>query len=120
MKKDIQELEDVKQLVDRFYERATSDDLLGPIFFPFKDSRADKKALYKYWESTLLHPALKPQQSFPAHIELMFSAQHFIRWLTLFLQTIDNLYDGPNAGKAKVILIRKSEEFQSRLELSRF
>ncbi len=120
MKIDIQERQDVKKLVDQFYERATADDLLGPIFSRFRDPHADKETLYNYWEQALLHPLPARHQMFPKHIEMMFSRQHFIRWLTLFLQTIDDLYAGANAEKAKVIVIQKSEQFQTSLQLFRF
>jgi hemoglobin len=106
--------------VDTFYHRAGEDDLLGPIFSKIADSDSHRELLYKYWESALLSGAADSREQFPRHIERMFSSQHFIRWLTLFLNTIDNLYEGEMAAKAKVIVIKKSEEFQSRLEFSRF
>ena len=76
--------------------------------------------LYRYWENQILNASFGQDESFPEHITLMFSTQHFVRWLGLFLQTIDTLYTGALADKAKVILIRKSEEFQTRLALLRF
>ena len=120
MERDIKDDDDIKILVDAFYRRAAMDDLLGPIFLEITDSGAHKEILYTYWSKTLLQERADPCERFPDHIELMFSSQHFIRWLTFFLQTIDLLYSGPTAERAKVIVIKRSEEFQSKLALSRF
>ncbi len=120
MRRDIKDQSDIKTLVDTFYHRAGEDDLLGPIFSRIADSDSHKELLYKYWETALLSGTTDQGECFPEHIERMFSSKHFIRWLTFFLDTIDSLYEGEMAAKAKVIVIKKSEEFQSRLEFSRF
>jgi hemoglobin len=119
MKSDIEGVESIRNLIDIFYARAGNDDLLQPIFASLANPNLHKDALYKYWEETLLNDG-KIQNCLPEHIELMFSPKHFIRWLTIFLQTIDSLYSGPTAEKAKVIIIRKSENFQTSLEILRF
>lgn len=119
MKPDIQEREDIKKLVESFYASAANDALLGEIFRTLQNS-VHKEELYQYWEAVLLSDQIHESHNFPTHIELMFSARHFVRWLNLFLETIDNHYSGPNAEKAKVIVIRKSEEFQASLEIFRF
>ncbi len=110
--KDIEDVDDIITLVDTFYVKASSDNLLEAFFHHLADPHCHKEILYKYWEETLLKEETSATGSFPKHIEWMFTTQHFVRWLTLFLQTIDNLYSGPNAEKAKVIAIRKSQEFQ--------
>ena len=120
MNRDIRDQSDIKVLVDTFYEKAGEDDLLGPIFSKMSDPGFHKDLLYKYWETALLSQIADEKEPFPRHIEQMFSTKHFIRWLTLFLNTIDSLYQGPIASTAKVIVIRKSEEFQLHLEFSRF
>lgn len=117
---DINDDRDIRTLVDAFYKRAGKDDLLGPIFSKLANVGDHKEALYAYWTIVLLRPDAGRRERFPHHIEQMFTSQHFIRWLTLFLDTIDLLYAGPTAEKAKVMVIKKSEEFQLRAELSRF
>jgi hemoglobin len=120
MKTDIRDSADIRILVDSFYQRAGKDELLGPIFSRIGKTDPGKEALYQYWSSALLNQSVGDQHQFPRHIEQMFSRQHFIRWLSLFLETINTLYAGSVAEKAKVMVIRKSEEFQSRLELRSF
>ncbi|HYG04738.1 MAG TPA: group III truncated hemoglobin [Chryseosolibacter sp.] len=118
MKADINDCNDIRLLVDTFYRAAAHDDLLGPIFSRIQNQEDHKDALYKYWEDTLLKNV--EDQPFPQHIHLMFTRRHFVRWIKLLLNTITDMYAGPMAEKAKVIVIRKSEEFQSKLALSRF
>lgn len=120
MKADIRDIDDIKFLVDSFYRSAGSDNLLGPIFHGLSDSRGYRDALYGYWNEVLLNQKASTSKPFPKHIEQMFSTQHFIRWLTLFLETIDAHYSGNTAEKAKLMVIRKSEEFQTGMELYRF
>lgn len=120
MKKDIDNDEDIRLLVDSFYKSASSDVLLGTIFSRIGNSDVHKQTLYAYWSNVLLNKAMHDHHEFPRHVELMFSRRHFIRWLNLFLETIDTHYAGPTAERAKVMVIRKSEEFQSKLKLSRF
>jgi hemoglobin len=117
---DIRTSEDVTRLVDVFYQRAEKDELLGPIFFNLAASSPEKQILYQYWTKILLDEGSATPEAFPRHIQKMYSRRHFVRWLNLFLETIDRLYAGSNADKAKVIIIRKSEEFQSKVALSRF
>lgn len=120
MQTDINHEADIRTLVDAFYKRAGKDDLLGPIFSKIQNAGDHKESLYEYWTNSLLREYSGSPERFPSHIELMFSTKHFIRWLTLFLDTIDLLYSGPVAEKAKVMVIKKSEEFQAKVELSRF
>lgn len=120
MKRDIVDVESLKHLVDTFYLLAARDNLLKPIFEDLADPDLYKEDLYKYWNEALLNDGTTSENQFPRHIELMGSRRHFIRWLTIFLQSIDGLYAGPNAERAKVIVIRKSEQFQTCLGLSRF
>jgi hemoglobin len=120
MQTDINDQMDIRTLVDAFYKRAGKDDLLGPIFLNVQNSGAHKETLYEYWTNSLFRQNAGEPERFPNHVELMFSTKHFIRWLTLFLDTIDLLYSGPVAEKAKVMVIKKSEEFQAKIELSRF
>ena len=118
MENELNEGEDIRQLVDAFHQRAGEDDLLGPIFS--RIHLEDKNALYDYWSKVLLTEPSNQNERFPEHITLMFTTQHFFRWRTLFIETIDRYCTGPVAEKAKVMVIRKSEEFLSKLELSRF
>lgn len=120
MHTDINTIDDIRILVDSFYKRAGKDNLLGPIFSRIADTRPQRETLYAYWNKVLLDQKHGGREPFPEHIRLMFSTRHFIRWLTLFLETIDLLYTGTTAEKAKVMVIRKCEEFQTELAITHF
>ena len=121
MKMDTSNARDIESLVDSFCMRASSDDLLGPIFHKLSESPIYRQTLYAYWMEALLGDLSDPlNEGFPRHIERMFMPQHFIRWLTIFLDTIDTHYSGHNAERAKTMVIRKCEEFQTRMEMHRF
>jgi len=120
MNADVKNQDDIKILVDSFCKRAGNDELLGTIFTPLKSHDPYKEALYRYWGNTLLNPYGEVRHEFPSHIGMMSTPQHFVRWSRLFMENIDTLYQGPNAEEAKAIVIRKSEEFQTSLVISRF
>ena len=120
MMSDINDSADIKKLLACFYEVAAHDDLIGPIFSQLANSELHQEELCRYWEAVLLDRQDHGHHVFPVHIQFMERPQHFIRWLSLFLDTIDSLFAGKNAERAKVIVIRKSEEFQAVLEIFRF
>lgn len=114
------DLDDVRVVLDSFYMRAINDELLSPIFSRLKGPAMGREALYEYWCSVLMQNEFADEKFFPDHIALMSSTQHFFRWSNLFLQTIDDLYAGPQAERAKAIVIRKCEEFKTTLDFLPF
>lgn len=117
---DIKDGKSVRTLLDKFYSRASKDRLLKPIIARLTDTGYRNETLYSYWQDAILNGATVESTTPPEHIQLMPSTQHFFRWLTIFFQTINDLYVGPNAEKAKVLVIRKAEQFQTSLGLVRF
>lgn len=126
MRPDIKDSNDIKVLVDNFNARMSRDELLAPIFLgKVTDMPAHLAAMYKFWGGVLMDQSPSEHSSFDPnslakHEDLQLMNQHFVRWLSLFLDTIDDLYAGPSAELAKVRVIRMAEEFQNRLELLRF
>lgn len=56
MRQDILTIEDVKLLVDRFYEKIRVDELLGPIFNERIQNRWPEhlEKMYRFWQTVLL------------------------------------------------------------------
>jgi len=117
---DIKDGASVKMLLDKFYARASKDSLLKPTIARLKDSGFLNERLYKYWQDAILNDVAVEEANAPEHIQLMPSTRHFFRWLTIFFQTVNELYLGPNAEKAKVLVIRRAEQFQSSLGMGGF
>ena len=126
MRAEIKDSGDIKILVDTFQARVSQDELLAPIFNGrITDMPGHLDAMYKFWEGVLMNqspssPSAYDPGSLSKHADLPLMNQHFVRWLSLFLDTIDDLYSGPSAELAKVRAIRMAEEFQNKLELLRF
>jgi hemoglobin len=119
-KKEIAGIEDIRLLVDTFFHRASMDELLAPIFKERVKESMSLDPLYRYWETILLHGQTYDGVPFPKHADLPLTHQHFDRWLSLFHQTVDELFTGPVAESAKFRAIRMSEVFRYKMELTIF
>ena len=108
--KSIDTREDIHHLVSRFYTKVRKDDLLAPIFNShIRESEWPKhlEKLTDFWETNLFGtPKFKGNPS-QKHINVdknlnhSIDQVHFGRWLQLWFQTIDELYEGEQAVKAK-------------------
>jgi hemoglobin len=117
MKNDILNLDDIKLLVDTFYDKVRKDDLLGGIFNEKIGDRwpehLDK--MYRFWQTVLLDEHTYLGSPFLPHAKLPIDEQHFNHWLALFNDTIDNLFEGAKAGKAKWQAARMAEMFMHKI-----
>ncbi|WP_133272946.1 group III truncated hemoglobin [Hymenobacter radiodurans] len=114
---DIQTEDDIKLLVDTFYNKVNADALLAPVFndFAHVDWPAHMPRMYDFWSGLLLHTSRYHGQPFLKHIPLPIAGEHFQRWLTLFLGTVDELFAGPVAEEAKLRAQNIAHVFESRL-----
>jgi hemoglobin len=118
-RKEINTADDIRLLVDTFYTRASKDELLAPIF-EGRMSHHHLDPLYRYWQTILLEEKTYEGIPFPKHSDLPLTHHHFDRWLSLFHQTIDDLFTGPRADTAKFRAIRMSEVFRFKMQLTNF
>jgi hemoglobin len=122
VKNDIRRVEDIKILVFTFYERVKNDDLLSTIINDQTiPNWSDHLALMcQFWQTILLNK--EPYKGTPAkkHVDLPIGNQHFDRWITVFHQTLDDLYFGPVTEEAKFHAHKMAEVFRYKLELTRF
>jgi hemoglobin len=101
-KKDIETTEDIKLLVNSFYNKVKKDDLLSPIFF-FRipnewQPHLDK--MYQFWSAALLGLSGYKGTPFVPHATMPIQREHFDRWLFLFKETLQELFEGPTAEEA--------------------
>lgn len=105
--KDITNRDDIKLLIDNFYQKAMSDDLIGFFFTQVVqlDMKKHMPTMYVFWETTLLHKPLYKNNPMKIHLDLHgkhpIEDTHFERWLFLFNETIDEHFNGKNAELAK-------------------
>src|SRR5215212_9148151 len=119
--RDIETREDCETLVRAFYGRALHDPIIGWIFTDVAklDLEAHVPVLASFWETMLLGAqtynggAFHPHAALHARVGLR--AGHFERWLSLWYQTLDELFAGPRAEAAKAHAYRLAGAFQHRL-----
>ncbi len=115
--KDITTFEDVKLLVDTFYQKARTNTLLGPVFDQkIKDQWPQHlEKMYKFWQTLLLEEHTYFGSPFPPHAYLPLNSNHFDAWLMLFNQTIDELFSGKTASEAKWRAGKMAEIFNLKI-----
>lgn len=117
MKQDILTIEDVKLLVDRFYEKIRVDELLGPIFNERIQNRWTEhlEKMYRFWQTVLLAEYTYFGSPFPQHAQLPVGHEHFLNWMKLFVPTVDQLFTGEKATEAKWRAEKMAEMFEIKI-----
>lgn len=118
MKQDILSIDDVKLLVDGFYDKVRSDELLGPVFNERIQERwpehLDK--MIRFWQTVLLGEHTYYGSPFPPHAQLPVGHEHFMKWMDLFTATADELFSGEKAAEAKWRAAKMAEMFEVKIE----
>ena len=100
MRKSIENQEDIENLVRTFYGKALQDELLSPHFQGI-DFEHHFPRMFDFWEFLLLGKAGFTGNVFDKHKHLMIGKEEFERWVSLFHQTVDELFEGEIADRAK-------------------
>ncbi len=104
--RDLDNAAEITEMVRRFYADVTQDDLLGPMFNDVArvDWSEHLPKLAAFWRRALLGQPGYQGNPFRAHAlvhsKREFTAAHFERWLTLFHETLDLGWTGPNTQRA--------------------
>jgi hemoglobin len=107
MKKDIETKEDIKLLIDSFYQKVNADDTLNYIFTDIAKINWEKHLpiMYSFWENTLFYTGTYQGNPMELHKNLHrltpLTAAHFKRWLAHFSNAVDEQFEGRNANLAK-------------------
>lgn len=115
--KDIQTRTDIIHLVDSFYEKVKTDELLGPVFAHL-DWPKHLPTMYNFWTSMILGDNSYQGNPFQKHIPLKIDSTHFDRWLKLFHETVDQNFEGFNSVEIKNRAQSIAKLFQHRLGLN--
>ncbi|WP_127844853.1 group III truncated hemoglobin [Psychroflexus aestuariivivens] len=105
---DIESREDVRILVEKFYEKIRQNDEIGHFFNEtITDWEAHLEKLTDFWESNLFFKSTFTGNPKRAHIKVdqafgeKITNYHFGIWMNLWFETIDELYSGEIAHRAK-------------------
>ncbi|MDQ6787935.1 MAG: group III truncated hemoglobin [Acidobacteriota bacterium] len=110
MKKDIETRADIDVLMNRFYSKAMTDDLLGYIFNDVAklDLELHLPIIGDFWETLLFgtrdyqkHGRNPLQIHGELNLKTPLQREHFQRWLEIFRGTVDEFYSGERAEFAK-------------------
>jgi hemoglobin len=107
MKKDIENIEDIKLLVNVFYDKIRDDELLGHIFNNLMNVNWDKHLpkMYDFWDNILFQTGNYKGRPFPPHMDVNdkepLTSLHFNRWIDIFTATVDELFSGTKANEIK-------------------
>jgi hemoglobin len=107
MKKDIETKEDIKLLIDAFYQTVLADETLAYIFTDIAKVNWQKHlpVMYSFWENTLFYTGTYQGNPMELHKYLHqltpLTATHFKQWLFHFNTAVDELFTGKNAELIK-------------------
>jgi hemoglobin len=120
-KEDIKALDDIKLLVNTFYDKVRADNYLAPVFNnQIKDRWPEHlEKMYTFWQTVLLGEHTYYSSPFPPHAKLPVDHAHFVQWLTLFTATIEELFHGEKADEALWRANKMAEMFESKIEYYR-
>ncbi len=118
---DISTLDDIRLLVNTFYEKVQNDDLIGPIFNEKMIGRWPEhlEKMYRFWQTLLLEEHTYSGSPFPPHKHLPVNQSHFDRWMEIFTQTVDSLFVGKLAEEAKIRAANMAYMFNYKIEYFR-
>lgn len=115
---DILSLDDIKILVDTFYDKIRKNELLGPIFNERIQDRWPEhlEKMYTFWQTVLLKEHTYFGSPFVPHAHLPVDNIHFNTWVGLFNETVDDLFEGRIAEEAKWRGAKMAEMFESKIK----
>lgn len=99
---------DVEALLRAFYSRLLFDDVLAEPFAQLRRVGLDAHipTMCDFWETVLFRAGRYRGSALTVHRALHqrtpLAARHFVRWLTVWRATVDEMYRGPAAERAKV------------------
>jgi hemoglobin len=119
---DIETRADCERLVREFYTRAFADPIIGFLFTDIAklDLDAHVPRITAFWETILLGArsygggAFRPHAALNAKVPLLRG--HFDRWVTIWSETVDELFAGERAEHAKAHARRVAHAFLRRLQ----
>jgi hemoglobin len=100
MKHDILGEEDIAVWLEKFYDKLLQDPVTAPKFAHTHLPEHMPKII-SFWAFVLLEKEGYKTNVFEKHRDLNLEKIHFERWLFHFVETTDELFEGPNAETAK-------------------
>lgn len=122
MKTDITGRQDIELLLTTFYSRLLKDETVNYIFIDVAkvDMETHVPIIADFWESLLFERNLYRNNAMKIHLDLNgktpLERHHFETWLHHFNSTLDELFQGPVAARAKERALSIATMMQIRLK----
>jgi len=116
--KDIENMDDIKVFVYKFYDLVKTDPLLFPIFasrIADDDWDSHLKRMCDFWNTVLFFQKAYKGNPFSKHADLSIHPEHFQKWTLLFKNTIDDNFSGPVADGTKNRVDKMAMAFMGKL-----
>lgn len=104
---DIATREDITAMMESFYSKALTDNVIGYFFVKVAPLKMEvhMPVIVDFWETVLFGTAFYKGNVMKVHQHIhqlsAFREEHFARWVSLFSETVDELYSGEKAEMAK-------------------
>ncbi|HEX3023909.1 MAG TPA: group III truncated hemoglobin [Chitinophagaceae bacterium] len=121
MKRDIENREDIKLIVDAFYDKVKVDDVIGFIFNDIAKVNWEKHlpVMYDFWENAIFYSGAYSGNPMRLHDHLHhirpLTGKHFEQWNKLFNETVDEYFAGEKAKLIKQRALSISTVMQQKL-----
>ncbi|MBC8046797.1 MAG: group III truncated hemoglobin [Fimbriimonadaceae bacterium] len=105
--RDIENKADIKIIIDSFYDKVKTDELIGHIFNDIANVNWEHHLpiMYDFWDFAILSNGTYARNVMTPHFALnekiKLLPEHFGRWIKLFNETIDALFSGENSEAMK-------------------
>ncbi|MBA3900580.1 MAG: group III truncated hemoglobin [Bacteroidetes bacterium] len=117
--KDIQTEEDIKKLVDAFYEKVMKDEDIGH-YFSNVNWGLHLPVMYNFWSSLMFQTGAYSGYPFLKHEALNgLKENHFKSWIALFIATVNEHFAGEKAESIKQKASQIATVFSIKLGLHR-
>ena len=106
-KTDIRDRKDLEVLMNAFYSKLLQDTTINYIFIDVAkiDIKEHIPVIVDFWETILFQTGTYQKNAIQPHLDLNqktpFKAAHFKTWLSHFEETVDQLFEGETATRAK-------------------
>ena len=112
---DIQTKQDIENLIRAFYQKLLQLEDIKPVFEGI-DFEVHLPHIISFWSLVLLDEEGYKTNVFDKHINLPIKPYMFAIWLDVFIRTVNELFNGENAEKAKQRATVLSYTFKSKWE----
>jgi hemoglobin len=106
----------ITQCVQKFYEKAREDPILGPVFISAADHQEERIEIVRdFWLQAVLGADRRGGEPYPLRQQVALTHDHFRCWLNIFAETARETLPAAKAEEAIAKAARVSHGFRTRL-----